>query len=135
MIKISLEVTPQQLLQIAELLNNSPESISEPSEQKLSKEDPLPTKEVKEAPKATKSPGKIVAMPSFGRTQEQIEAYINSEEARLSEAEAEAAEKKTRKAEKEAAEAIKQKEADDIKKSVNEPIVINTTPLKKPWEL
>lgn len=141
MIKLTLEVTPKQMLDIANLLNTSPESISEPSRHEQLLVDPLPPEEVKTPseqsigqPKANsvKSPGKRTTMPSFGRTKEQVDAYVESEETRLEIADEEALLKTERKAQRETDKAKKEAEVAEIK----EEVVDTSQPLPtKPWTL
>ena len=159
MIKISLEVTPHQLLQIAQLLNTSPESISEPTSNEKTSDDSLPTVTVSASPKHSKktlkameearshatpkpAPKSKVAMPVFGRTQQQIDAHIEKEANRLEELSEEEELKQQRreeraaaKAEKEAEEAKQKQEIVNIKAAVITPSAIEAPMPKKPWEL
>lgn len=142
MITLTLEVTPEQLLKIAQVLNTSLESISEPTRAKKTSGDswfltPIKAPEpsiVKTQVTPVKSPGKGVKLPSFGRSQEQIDAFVSSEEERLSLKEEEAQLKAERKAQKEAEQAEKEAEVAKIKEEPADIIEV-ALPKRKPWEL
>jgi len=99
---------------------------------------------LKSIPVVTKPTGRSkTSMPSFGRSQAQVDAYAASEASRIEIADEEAMLKQERKEAKEMekAEIAKdkaraQKEIDDIKSAViEEPLPGVAAPLKKPWEL
>ena len=83
-IKITLEVTFQQLLAITKVLDTSSASHTEPPEPKVIKEDPLPPEAVikpQQAPRPITTPK--MKMPTFGRNTAQIATYTEHEAERL----------------------------------------------------
>ena len=174
--KLTLELNPKQLVDIAQYLAGHTATLPSPTSDDRTVEDTLPAKfdtSPLEAPKhfgktlpypddmpmdnkpatvkptaTIKNQGTKTSMPSFGRTQTQVDSYESSEEARIdkldeeNEAKAERAEVRAirkqeiddEKAEKNA---IKQKATDEvaaIKSKDDEPVKVPTK-IKKPWAL
>ena len=159
MIKLTLEVTPQQLTAIALILQGSSEASTEPSapliqspieaftiSEKPSVESPKPSKKV--PGKVTKpTAGKKVTMAAFGRSQKQIEDFEKNEQERFDNKSEEDLLKEERAAERAEKKALKDKEAKEKaeeklrkEKEVAEiklPTATGTPKeiTKKPWEL
>ena len=126
-ITITLELTTNELLEVAKVLSVSPESHTSLSGPNLCKEVTLPTKAVSVAPEASKpsvppapKPGgkKAAKLPAFGRSQEQIDAFIQHEESRIAKLDEEALLKQQRAEEKAAREKEAAKEIETVKNSL-----------------
>ena len=126
-ITITLELTTEELLKVAKVLNTSPEAHTEPSAAKQSVEVQTPTQTVTVAPGHSKplvpnapKPGgkKAARLPAFGRSQEQIDEFINHEQSRVAKLDEAALLKQQREEEKAAREAIETAAANKVLEEV-----------------
>jgi len=143
MIKLTVEVTSEQLLEIANILapQEKPIEVPTPVETPLMVKEygtttatptdpysvvtePLPPMQKKGGVAATK-------MPGFGRTPSQIEEFTTAESSRVGALDEAEEERQQKKHDKELAEEVKELEVASIKE-VTKPI---PTTKKKPWEL
>lgn len=137
MIKLTIEVTVEQMLQIGELLKD-PVADTTLADKKPSTNEPVTV------PKSVKG----IKMPSLGRTQAQIDDFTTNEQIKFDakseeqlRKEERATERAEKKALKEAEEAkkltAKQKAQDEINAIKEAELTAPTTemPIKKPWEL
>lgn len=138
-VTITLELTPQEVITVMNAISISPSAPhTTPSEPKLVKEVQSPAKPITvpvEAPKVPTATAKIggkkgPTMPRFGRTQEQINAYVEAEASRVEALDEEAELKAQRKADKEASEEVKQAEVNAIKAAE---ITVPANNIARPW--
>lgn len=159
-VSITLELTPSEVIKVMELLSTSPESKLKPTEHKPSVQVYLPTLDLSSSSKqsigkfpdnvatkpVTKKSVKGVKLPSFGRTQEQIDSYDEEESKRLEAMTAEEADKEARALERAEKKAIKDKEQaekDAAKKKLQDEVesikaikpLAAEASLAKPWEV
>jgi len=159
MIRLTIEVTPDQLRQIVTILEDSPEPVLEPTavttevpKQSVARVFERPTVAPKSSePVVTKPTPKKggatgIKLPGFGRTQAQVSAYEELEATRVEALDEEeelkkqrAEERATKKAEKDK-EAAEKQEAKDL--AAKEVEAIKATPaepaaavVSKPWAL
>ena len=126
-ITITLELTTEELLKVAKVLNTSPEVDTEPSAAKQSVEVQTPTQTVTVAPEHSKplvpnapKPGgkKAAKMPAFGRSQDQVNSFIEQEKARVAKLDEATLLKQQREEEKAAREAIETAAANKVLEEV-----------------
>ena len=136
-ITITLEVTPQQLVAIATLINGLPELHTEPTSPSKPKQIQTPAKpafkptepsKVVTAP-APKPGGKVAPkMPGFGRTQTQVNEFLKKEHERVDKLDEKAQLAQQRAEEKSAREAIDLAEANKAKEELEAIKSANLTP-------
>ena len=143
MITITLEVTPAEMLQIAKVLDTSPPSHEGFSHTDQVKEVQTPPKPISKAPEPSKplvpnapKPGgkKAARMPAFGRSQEQINEFINHEQSRVAKLDESALLRQQREEEKAAQEAAEEEVARKAMKAINATPEVKPMPAKL-WSL
>jgi len=155
-VTITLELTYTQASAVLALIQGtSPEPHSSPASHEVPSTDTKTSAHTNEPKKGFKRPdttpvvnakvkaaGKKTKMPGFGRSQNQIDEFLEHEEERFTKKteeqllkEQRKAEREAKKAEQEAVEAKAKQEVEEIKQKVVEDIKPSIPLLKKPWEL
>ena len=142
-ITITLELTTEELLEVAKVLNTSSEAHKGLSEAEKATEVQTPVVTVNVAPEPSKplvpnapKPGgkKAAKMPAFGRSQEQVNEFINHEHSRVAKLDEAALLKQQRAEEKAAREAAETKAANKVLEEAAESPTTTPMPAKL-WSL